>query len=294
MQPEISVIIPTYGREQVLLDSIDHLVGMTGPRAEIIVVDQTKRHEQGVIDRLQALASTGSIRWFRREKPGITSAMNFGAEQATFELLLFLDDDIVPDAGLFDAHIHAHQDGKGDLVAGRVLQPWHDGENTDDPFTAPSGMSVDEFIGANFSLPRSLLMDLGGFDENFKAAAYRYEREFSDRLIQAGYRIWYEPAASIRHLKWASGGTRNKGSHLTSWRPDHPVGAYYYFLVSPRVQYRFLKAARRLFKSVLTRHHLRKPWYIPVTLFSEMLGIGWAIGLRLNGQTLPFKHLHSA
>lgn len=38
--------------------------------------------------------------------------------------------------------------------------------------------------------------------------------------------------------------------------------------------------------SVKTRHHLRRPWWIPVTFFAEGLGFLWALSLALRGPRL--------
>ena len=156
--------------------------------------------------------------------------MNIGVLSAKSEVLLFLDDDIVPHHQLLEAHLEAQGSGKGDLVTGRVLQPWHDDDHNSDPFTRTEGDFKSEFMGGNFSMRRDLLLELGGFDENFKGAAYRFEREFADRLLQAGYRIWYEPAALIRHLHHQSGGTRSKGDHLTRLSLESHISQYRDFL----------------------------------------------------------------
>lgn len=289
MAIEMSIIIPSYRREGILIDAIRHLLEQRSDSVEVIVVDQTEQHSQQVVERLKTLHCEKDIHWIRRSSPGVTRAMNCGVEQASGDLLLFLDDDIIPDRGLFAAHLRAHRSTLGDLIAGRVLQPWHDDTHNSHPFTCTEGGYRREFMGGNFSIRHDLLIELGGFDENFKGAAYRFECEFADRLLAAGHRIWYEPTALIRHLHHASGGTRSKGDHLTSWNPRHPVGAYYYLFVSPRVCRRTTRALRRLVRSVMTRHHLRKPWYIPVTLTSEVLGLFWALWLRLKGPALPFR-----
>lgn len=290
MQTELSIIIPTYGRERVLVDTIEALLKLPVPADEIIVVDQTPVHEGEVQRRLEYWSEHAAIRWLQQAEPSIPKAMNRGALEAETELLLFLDDDIVPDANLVVAHRQAHEAHRGDIVAGRVLQPWHENDHDSDAFTLTIAGSKDEFMGGNFSIRRGKLLELGGFDENFKGAAFRFEREFADRLLVAGGTIWYEPAALIRHLHYQSGGTRSRGDHLTSWNPRHPVGAYYYLFVSPRVRPRMVGAIKRLGSSVLTRHHLRRPWYIPVTMISELQGLLWALWLRFRGAALPFRN----
>lgn len=290
MPTEISIIIPTYGREQVLIDTLEALLELPEPADEIIVVDQTPVHEPEVRRRLEFLSENESIRWLKQAEPSIPKAMNRGALEAKAELLLFLDDDIVPDANLLGAHRQADEARRGDIVAGRVLQPWHENDHDSDPFTITMGELKDEFMGGNFSLRRQKLIALGGFDENFRGAAFRFEREFADRLLVTGGSIWYEPTALMRHLHYQSGGTRSRGDHLTSWNPRHPVGAYYYLFISPRVRQRMAGAFMRLGSSVLTRHHLKKPWYIPVTITSELQGMLWALWLRFRGATLPFRN----
>ena len=290
MPTDISIVIPTYGREQVLIDTLEALLKLPEPACELIVVDQTPVHEPEVHGRLEYWSEKKAIRWLQQAEPSIPKAMNRGALEARGELLLFLDDDIVPDANLLVAHRQAHEARCGDIIAGRVLQPWHGDGHDSDPFTRTTGELKDEFMGGNFSIRREKLLELGGFDENFRGAAFRFEREFADRVLVAGGAIWYEPAALMRHLHYQSGGTRSRGNHLTSWNPRHPVGAYYYLFVSPRVRQRMAGTVKRLGSSVLTRHHLRRPWYIPVTITSELQGMLWALWLRFRGAALPFRN----
>jgi GT2 family glycosyltransferase len=141
---------------------------------------------------------------------------------------------------------------------------------------------VPEFIGANFSIRRDIALEVGGFDENFVRVAYRFEAEFAFRLQNAGHRIYYEPAACIRHLKVSSGGTRAYGDHLRSFRPDHSVGAYYFMLRTWSGWASALAFFSRPFRAITTRHHARRPWWIPATLCAELLGMGWSLSLALK------------
>ena len=120
----VSIVVPTYGREQVLIDSIVALLNLDRRAAEILVVDQTARHTAATESQLQAWHDRGSIQWVRRDRPSITAAMNQGLRLANNALVLFLDDDIVPQPALIYAHWRTYRNSP-ELWAtvGQVIQP---------------------------------------------------------------------------------------------------------------------------------------------------------------------------
>ena len=137
--------------------------------------------------------------------------------------------------------------------------------------------------GTNCEMEAAHACRLGGFDENFVRVAYNFEREFADRWRAAGGRVGFCPQAAIRHLKASAGGTRTFGEHLTTLFPAHSVGAYYYLLRSQRATGRIREFFARPFRAVMTRHHLRRPWWIPITLVAELAGMAWALVLYARG-----------
>lgn len=287
----ISVVIPTYRREQVLLDTITQLLYLDPAPSEILIVDQTSDHEEETTQMLKTLERTGKIRWLRLPEPSITHAMNVGLQQAGQAIVLFLDDDIIPCADLLTAHAIAQSQPDCNVVAGQVLQPGEiplsDQENKGEfRFCSTRRQFVKEFIGCNFSVKREEALRLGGFDENFVQVAYRYEAEYASRVLAAGGRILFEPDASIRHLKTTAGGTRSYGHHLTTIKPSHSVGEYYYLFRAKGITNRLFKILARPLRSVRTRHHLTHPWWILPTLVAETVGLIWAIFLALRGPRL--------
>ena len=138
-------------------------------------------------------------------------------------------------------------------------------------------------MGTNFSVCRETALRLGGFDEQFVSVAYNFEAEFAHRLHRAGYRIYYEPAAVIHHLRVSAGGTRAFGDHLRSLRPHHAVGAYYFILRTWSGRQSLVRFLGRPLDAIATRHHLRKPWWIPATVVAELSGMGWALMLAAQG-----------
>jgi GT2 family glycosyltransferase len=280
----ITVAIPTYQRESVLLNTLSALLALEQAAAEILVLDQTRTHEPETNRQLTSWHQANSIRWLRLEHPSIPAAMNHGLVEARESFVLFLDDDIRPDADLITAHLSAHQ--QADLVAGLVLQPGEQalplkiGERFRFNSTEPAW--IGEFIGCNFSVKRDVALKLGGFDENFTGAAYRFEAEFAHRYTASYGPIRFEPAARIHHLQVPSGGTRAHGHHLRTVKAAHSVGAYYYLLRTREPNW-FWKMTLRPLRSIRTRYHMRRPWWIPLTLLAEIRGFIKAIFLTCKG-----------
>lgn len=291
----LSVVIPSYRRERVLIETLRAVLALDPPPAELIVCDQTAVHEAEVESELSALEANGRIRRIRIPKPSIPRAMNAGLLEAREEVVLFLDDDVLPAPSLLESHLAAHQHTGTKIVAGQVLQPGELPENLSGErfrFNSTVGQAVGEVIGCNFSVDREAAVRIGGFDENFVGAAYRFEREFCERAIRGGFGIIFVPSASVHHLRAPSGGTRAYGDHLRTFHPAHSVGEYYQILVS-RLERRKLRAIlSRLSTSVRTRHHLRHPWWIPATLLAEASGLAWAIFLTIKGPTYPARPGH--
>lgn len=293
--PAVSVVIPTLGREQVLLDTIALLLRQEPPPAEILLVDQTPQHEERTRAQLAAWHQEGVIRWLQLPRPSIPGSMNHGLVEARSEIVLFVDDDVVPAPGLIAAHARCYLDHELHAIVGQVLQP---GEvptsngrlprgsglrlDLNVPFNGTRVRDVYNCIACNLSVRRETALTIGGFDEQFVAVAYRFETEFWRRLRDQGYQGRFDPRASLRHLRAARGGTRQRGSHLGNARPDHSVGDYYFALKcggQSGLAYMF----RRLLREVVTRYHLRRPWQIPAKLVGEARGLLWALQLHREG-----------
>ncbi len=292
----LSIVIPTYRRERVLVESLDYLLDLPRPADEIVVVDQTEQHEPDTEARLEALHAQQKIRWIRQQPPSITAAMNRGLREATGDIVLFLDDDIAPERDLVAAHRHAHGEHTDVVIAGRVIQPWEEGvdfsRHTEFCFAGLRPAWIPDFMGGNFSVRRHEALRLGGFDENFVRVAYRFEAEFAHRLRANGGRIRFEPGACLHHLRVTAGGTRSYGEHLTTIKPDHAVGAYYFALRTKSGWSRLRDFVQRPLRAIATRHHLRRPWWIPVTLIAEVRGMRWALRLHRNGPRLMESQAH--
>jgi len=312
----VSIVMATYGRDSVLCESLRRLSAFIELAVEeILVIDQTGKHHPETEAFLSGLDRAGRIRWVQHRPPGVVGAMNRGLREAKGDIVLFLDDDIVPAPELVAAHRRVYEEfPEAWAVAGRVVQPETAGtpetaltasvagspgerraDRTRRPGGAVSGLRADldfhfngskpawvsNVMAGNLSVRRDRALAVGGFDENFiPPVSYRFETDFAKRLVAAGGRIRFEPAAEIRHLRAARGGTRTLGSHLTSASPLHGVGDYYYALKHGKGWDRFRYIARRPFREVSTRFHLRNPWWIPVKWVGECRALAMAVRLH--------------
>jgi GT2 family glycosyltransferase len=274
-------------------------------------VDQTPEHPSEVGSALLAMEREGAVQILHRSRPSIPDAMNAGLLAAHGDLVLFLDDDIVPCADLAQRHADAYErHPEAWAVTGQVLQPEDGDRKTEDggqktedgrrrtegrglrkgldfKFSGDSPAWVENGMAGNLSVRRDRALALGGFDGNFvPPVSYRFETEFAKRLVAAGGRIYFEPLASVRHLRAGIGGTRSLGSHLTSGSPLHGVGDYYYALLRGKGLDRALYILRRPFREVRTRFHLRNPWWIPVKGFGEIRAMAMAWRLYRGGSRL--------
>lgn len=301
----LSIVIVTYNREHVLVDTITSLLAQAAQCdgfGELIVVDQTARHDIATQGALSRWHERHAIQWIRLSEPDLTGAMNRGLIEAESELVLFLDDDIVPCEQLLGNHQAAHgQYPEAMAVVGQVLQPGQCaepleytprgsglGRYMDFPFRSTISCFIENAMAGNLSVKREAALRIGGFDENFTPpVASRFESEFAKRVLQQGGKIWFEATASIHHLAAKSGGTRSMGSHLTSASPRYGVGDYYFALRHARGFECFRYCVRRFFREVRTRFHLSHPWYIPVKLLGEARAFLQALGLRKKPCLLP-------
>jgi GT2 family glycosyltransferase len=293
----LTIAIPTYHRGAVLCDTIEMLLRLETRAAEILIVDQTPGQPSDVEQRLHAWESSGAIRVIRLASPSITHAMNTALREAKNAHVLFLDDDVIPSPRLVAEHRDALAEPSVWAVVGQVLQPGevprHYGDDElhrgpirdlDFRFHHDAACDVRNVIACNLSVDRSRALEIGGFDENFVAVAYRFETDFALRLVAAGGRIRYEPAASIHHLKAPGGGVRAWGDHRTSASPMHSVGDYYFARHHAPAFWPYV--ARRLVKNIATRYHLRRPWTIPAKTVGELRGLRMAMKVARRGRRL--------
>jgi glycosyltransferase involved in cell wall biosynthesis len=90
--PLVSVIIASYNRERYLEEAVQSVIGQTFSNLECLIVDDgSTDHTRKVSEEL--MRKDQRIKYLYKENGGVSSARNFGIEQAKGEWIQFLDAD---------------------------------------------------------------------------------------------------------------------------------------------------------------------------------------------------------
>ena len=208
-QPAISVVLPTFERRESLARALHGLRGQTHAAAgfEVIVVDDGST--DGTLAWLATVSTPYRLRAVGQAHGGPAAARNRGVSEARGALILFMDDDVVPDAGLLAAHAAAHAVAADAVVVGPMLPPegwrrpawirWEEAKLVAQYEAMRAGRypcTPRQFFTGNASLARFRFIDSGGFDDRFGRAE---DVELGYRLRDAGMRFVFEPRAKVWH-----------------------------------------------------------------------------------------------
>ncbi len=200
----LSVVVPTVaGREAALSRCLGAISNQDLPadEVEVIVVPNGPR-------AMSLPHPPGADVVRPRREPSAAAARNAGADVATGDLVVFVDDDVQ----LARDALRAHMDAQGTpavtigpylpAVAPRTLAEqtafrwWHGFfDRAQRPGRQPTFADV---VTGNLCVPRARFWALGGFDEAFSGCR-REDWEFGSRVLGDGLAVRIVPGARARH-----------------------------------------------------------------------------------------------
>lgn len=241
----ISVIIPTFNRGKVLLETIESVLQQEYPDFEVLIIDQTTDHPPDIFRALQNLHETGCIHWIREAIANLPRARNIGLVHATGKIVVYLDDDVLLPKNFLEKHARHYTDTSVHAVTGMILHP---GESYKDRPRLPiprrtAARRVDlqtmryrtplrnpaHFVGANMSFRTDVLVSLGGFSHHFSESALGEDMELAGRLHREGCFSRYDPECWLLHRVTPEGGCRDQG--LAAFHRSRSRQRNYYFAV---------------------------------------------------------------
>jgi glycosyltransferase involved in cell wall biosynthesis len=198
MTPRISVVIPTYWRDDLLAKCLHALArqDLDPHQFEIVIAD-----DAACDSTRRMLAEFGDPSLPRivyvpvTEAHGPAAARNAGWRASQAEFLAFTDDDCEPEPDWLAAGLAALENG-ADAVSGRVVVPLP--ERPTDYERDVAGLARAEFVTANCFCRKSALLAIGGFDKSFRAA-WREDSDLQFSLLESGFSIIRENRATVTH-----------------------------------------------------------------------------------------------
>jgi Glycosyl transferase family 2 len=215
------VVVPTLGRASLstLLEALapqaEHLPGrvvLVWDRRRLaapLLPDGPPAALAGRVKVLQVARPRRNGRTWRRPWPsrgsgrvGPAAARNAGWRAATAPWVAFIDDDVVP-GSTWAADLAADLSGLPPEVAGSqgaLRVPLPAGRRPSDWERNVHGLQGARWVTADLAYRRSVLGELGGFDERFRRA-YREDADLALRALRRGYRIVPGRRAAIHPVR---------------------------------------------------------------------------------------------
>lgn len=210
MRPRFSVVIPTYQRRAVVVESVRALAAQEfAPFEAIVVVDGST---DGSAESLRQLQLPFPLTVLEQVNSGRASAVNRGAAEARGEVLLVLDDDMEADPRLLAEHDRSHRAGAdvvlGDIplhpdsprgLLGTAVGAWAE-QRSRELGEGSKTLELHDLLTGQMSIRRELFLGVGGFDGDFtRGGTFGMEDlDLGLRLASGGHRIEYNPAAISR------------------------------------------------------------------------------------------------
>lgn len=205
----VSVVLPTFNRCERLARVLNALDQQTyeGP-FEVVVVSDGSTDDTNAF--LASAKTSFDLVVIEQPNSGPAVARNRGIEAAKNNLIVFIDDDVIPVPDLIAEHVAAHQRaGDGRLVAiGPMLSPedanyspwvaWEQEKLQEQYVGLRSNPTAyyRQFYTGNASVLRHHLEKSGGFDADLRRAE---DVELAYRLDRAGLRFEFCPTARGFH-----------------------------------------------------------------------------------------------
>lgn len=213
---DLSVVIPTYNRLDMLLRVLDSLgAQVDAPSFEVVVVNDGSRDATAkTVEReIEAGRWKYPLTFRSQENGGPGRARNHGVTLASGRFVIFIGDDTVPESRFLAEHWRVHVESQFDpMIACLGYTGWPTGERVTafmdyiNDFGLQFGYKLIKdgetipynfFYTSNISIDRELLT-AHPFDTTFPSAAWE-DIELAYRLDAKGLKIRYNARAVTRH-----------------------------------------------------------------------------------------------
>ena len=193
--PLVSIVIPTYNREDFIEEAVDSVISQTYKNWELFIVDDgSTDNTEGVVKKY---LTDSRVSYHKKENGGQSSGRNFGYKISSGEFIAFLDSDNYWHAERLEKSVNAANDNPdcGVIYADNITVDEQGNEMHRDIMRRYSGditakLMYDNFVTINTSMiKRECIEVMGLLDESFRRAP---DYEFWLRL-STKYKFYYLP-----------------------------------------------------------------------------------------------------
>lgn len=163
----VSIVLPTYNREQIISLAIESVLKQTYQNFELIIVDDGSTDQtQKIIRKFQIKFGPNKIKSFYKSNGGQGSALNFGVEQSSGDIICFIDSDDQYNPEHLETLIEPILSKQSDFVMGSY-NLIHDGPipmvvDYYNPSKLISLAETEALMGV-IAVKKNVLIKLGGF-----------------------------------------------------------------------------------------------------------------------------------
>jgi glycosyltransferase involved in cell wall biosynthesis len=205
---QVSVVVPTFNGIAKLAQLLPLLEKQTTKDFEaIVVVDGST---DGTEKMLAGIKTNYTLRSIVQQNKGRSGARNTGAMHARGEILVFFDDDILPDPTCIEQHVQHHRQHPGSVCIGTAQTVYPEPKSDFHRFkehiekmwteALPTSTAIPKeklfLSAANFSINKKDFERVGAFDERLKDLE---DFEFATRAFEMGILFFYHPLAMAIH-----------------------------------------------------------------------------------------------
>jgi len=206
MKKQISVVIPTYRRPQLLTKCLHALFNQTlSPTLYdvIVVSDGYDDSTEKLVHEMKHVFSDRLFYLHTEVKKGPAAARNYGWLFSNSQLVAFTDDDCIPDSKWLEELYRVYHGELHMAYTGYVQVPI--AKKPTDYEKNVARLEEAEFITANCACTKEALYFIGGFDERFEMA-WREDSDLHFKFLRYQVPIVHIPTACVVHpvrkAKW--------------------------------------------------------------------------------------------
>ncbi|HOC91498.1 MAG TPA: glycosyltransferase [bacterium] len=209
----VTVAIGTHNRREILRKCLSALAAQTYPAELIEVVVVDNESSDGSREMVESFKAPYKLK-YAWQKNRADDSSNVGARLASGEIVIFIDDDVIPHSAMVEEHVKTHERNEGpaavigrlDWPAGKPMSPFEEYACSSGALMAchkikdPENVDFKYALHGNISFRREDFLKTGGYTGEYYMAdtvfAHRAKTEF-------GMALKHNPAASADHVECA-------------------------------------------------------------------------------------------